>query len=243
MSRFFSQVGRITAAVLARIRDGIAGGIIWARVPPNALTLAGPVAMTLVFWPLVQGDQWTAGWVVLLAVAFDSLDGAVARTSGGVTRFGAYLDSVVDRYADMLLLCGLLVYLLRFFDDLSRPVWLAIWCVSALGTVGTSYARARAEKLIPSCAIGFLERPERAVAVILGLLCGNIHLALFVLAVWGNLIAVQRIYYTRAVLDRRPTPPGLRYWSYRRGSAEHAMMSTFLILLIAFGHHLVPAPV
>ena len=240
MKRLFARIGGRTEALLAWIRDGIARGIIRARVPPNALTLAGPVAMAFVFWPLLGGDLWTAGWVVLLAVAFDSLDGAVARSSGGVTQFGAYLDSVVDRYADMLLLFGLLAYLLDSFDE--PRVWFAIWCVGAVGTVGTSYARARAEKLIPGCAIGYLERPERTVAIILGLLCGNIHIALIVLAVWGNLIAAQRIYYTRAVLEGRDPPPGLRYWSYRRGSAEHAMMSTFLILLIIFGHLLLSPP-
>ncbi len=243
MKRFFRPVGRHAATVLASIRDGMARGIIRARVPPNALTLAGPAAMAFVFWPLARGDHWTAGWVVLLAVAFDSLDGAVARASGGETRFGAYLDSVVDRYADMLLLFGLLLYLLDFFDDSTRPIWLALWCVSALGTVGTSYARARAEKTIPSCAIGFLERPERAVTVILGLLSGNVHISLVVLAIWGNLIAVQRIAYTRAVLDGRNTRSGVLYWSYRRGSAEHAMQSAFLILFLIFGHWIIPRPI
>ena len=242
MNRFFLQLGRGAAAFLAWIRDGIAHGIIRARVPPNALTLAGPVAMAFVFLPLLRGDQWTAGWVVLLAVAFDSLDGAVARTSGGVTRFGAYLDSVVDRYADMLLLFGLLFFLLDSFDESVRGIWLAIWCIATVGTVATSYSRARAEKLIPGCEIGFLERPERTVAIILGLISGNVHISLAVLAIWGNLIAVQRIGYTRAALEGRDTSSGTRYWRYRRGSAEHAMMSTLVILLIIFGHLLIPPP-
>ena len=240
--RFFASLGRGAAAFLAWIRDGIAHGIIRARVPPNAVTLAGPVAMMFVFWPLLRGDQWLAGWLVLVAVAFDSFDGAVARTSGGVTRFGAYLDSVVDRYADMLLLFGLLVHVLLYFEGPTRPLWFAIWCVGAVGTVGTSYARARAETVIPDCAVGFLERPERTVTIIVGLVSGNLHLSLAVVAIWGNLIAVQRIYYTRAVLDGRRPAPGARYWTFRRGSAEHAMLSILIILALVFGHHLIPPP-
>ena len=178
MNRFFLQLGRGAAAFLAWIRDGIAHGIIRARVPPNALTLAGPVAMAFVFLPLLRGDQWTAGWVVLLAVAFDSLDGAVARTSGGVTRFGAYLDSVVDRYADMLLLFGLLFFLLDSFDESVRGIWLAIWCIATVGTVATSYSRGAGGKT-DSRAVksAFLERPERTVAIILGLISGNVHIS------------------------------------------------------------------
>ena len=242
MNRFFHQLGLFLAALMAGIRDGIARGIIRAHVPANAVTLAGPVAMAFVFWPLLEGDQWTAGWVVLLAITFDALDGAVARASGGVTRFGAYLDSVVDRYADMLLKFGLLFYVFAYFEQPQRSVWLAIWCLATAGTVATSYARARAENVIPGCAIGFLERPERTVAIVVGLVAGNVHASLIVVAILGNLIAAQRIYYTRAVLDGRTPAPGFRFWSYRRGSAEHAMLSTACVFFIVFGHLLIPAP-
>lgn len=242
MKRIFHQMGRFFTALLEGIRDGIARGIIWARIPANAVTLAGPVAMAFVFWPLIEGDQWTAGWIGLLAITFDALDGAVARVSRGVTRFGAYLDSVVDRYADMLLMFAVLVYLLEYFEPSGRTAWLAIWCLATAGTVATSYARARAENVIPGCAIGYLERPERTVAIIIGLVTGNVHLSLIVVAILGNLIAVQRIYYTRAVLDGRPRPAGFRFWTYRRGGAEHVMLSTACIAFIVFGHLLIPAP-
>lgn len=227
---------------MAWVRDSMARAIIRARVPPNALTLAGPIAMAFVLIPLSRGDPWTAGWLVLVAVSFDSLDGAVARASGGETDFGAYLDSVVDRYADMVLMLGLVAYVLGSFAPEARNLWLAVWGVGTLGTVGTSYARARAEKLIPACAVGFLERPERVVTVILGLLFGNLHLALLVLAVAGNVIAVQRILFTRAVLAGRPPKGRLGYWIYARGSAEHTALSILIMLVLALGHHLIPAP-
>ena len=243
MNRFFHHLGRFVATLLAGIRDGIARGIIRARVPANAVTLAGPVAMAFVFWPLLEGDQWTAGWVGLLAITFDALDGAVARASGGATRFGAYLDSVVDRYADMLLMFGLLVYLLTYFAQPERNAWLAIWCLATAGTVATSYARARAEKLIPGCEVGFLERPERTVGIIVGLVTGNVHTALIVVAIFGNVIAAQRIYYTRAVLDGRTPAAGFRFWTYRRGSAEHVMLGAACFWFVVLGHLLIPVPV
>ena len=242
MNRFFHELGHFFSALLAGIRDGIARGIIRARVPANAVTLAGPVAMTFVFWPLLEGDQWTAGWVGLLAITFDALDGAVARLSRGVTRFGAYLDSVVDRYADMLLMFAVLAYLLAYVQPSEQNAWLIVWCFATAGTVVTSYARARAEKLISGCEIGFLERPERTVAIIVGLGVGNVHLALIVVAIFGNLIAAQRIYYARAVIDGRTPSSGMRFWSYRRGSAEHAMLSTACFFFIVLGHLLIPVP-
>lgn len=240
---FFFRLGVVAADSLAWIRDGLARGIIRARIPPNAVTLAGPLALLLVFWPLWRGDQWMAGWVVLLGGAFDSLDGAVARASGGETRFGAYLDSVVDRYADMLLLFGLLVWVLLHLEGAAQTRYLVLWCLAVLGTVATSYARARAEILIPHCAVGFMERPERTVSVILGLQCGNAHAALIVLAIFTNLIAIQRIYFARGFMERGEAPTGaFRYWTYRRGSAEHTMHAVAVILFLCFGHFLVAPP-
>ncbi len=242
MNRLFHHLGRFLASLMAAIRDGIARGIIRARVPANAVTLAGPVAMTFIFWPLIEGDQWMAGWVGLLAITFDALDGAVARVSRRVTRFGAYLDSVVDRYADILLMFALLAYLIIYVEPSERTAWFIIWCFATAGTVVTSYARARAENVIPGCAIGFLERPERTVGIIVGLVTGNVHLSLIVVAIFGNLIAAQRIYYTRAILDGRTPASGFRFWTYRRGSAEHAMLSTACFFFIVLGHLLIPAP-
>ena len=242
MKKLFSRLGRFWEVVLEWIRDGIARAIIWARVPPNALTLSGPLVMALVFWPLLEGDQWTAGWVVLLAITFDCLDGAGARASREVTQFGAYLDSVMDRYSDMLLLFGRLFYFLASTETPERNVWLAVWCLATAGTVATSYARSRAEKLIPACEVGFLERPERSVALVVGLVSGNIHAALIVVATFGNLIAAQRICYTRAVLEGRTPAAGFRFWTYRRASAEYAMLSTVCFFFIVLGHLIIPPP-
>ena len=183
-----------------------------------------------------------AGWLVLVAVSFDSLDGAVARTSASVTDFGAYLDSVVDRYADLMLMFALLAHLLAWFDPVGRGPWLAVWCLAVMGTVGTSYARARAEKLIPDCAVGYYERPERVMTVVVALLFGNPHIALLLLALFSNWIAIQRLLYTRVMLVGRAPAGDFGYWMYPRGTAEHAALSSVCTLFLIFGHHLIPRP-
>ena len=251
MKRLFAGIGRTTANVLAWIRDGIARRIIRARIPPNALTLAGPVAMAFVFWPILEGRLALTGWMALLAVTFDSLDGAVARRSGRVSRFGAYLDSFVDRYADMLLLFAVLAWVLKAFDPAAQPLWVGLWCAGAVGTLGTSYARARAEVMIPKCAVGFFERPERTVTVIIGLWAGNPHIAILIMAIWTNLIAVQRVAFTHRILHQgdaaAATASRFAYWIYPRGPPRpappaHAAQCIALIAFLVFGHHLIPRP-
>ncbi len=239
----FRRLGQAVAAGLSWIRKTIAQGIIRARVPANVITLTGPVALLFLFVPMLEGDLRTAGWVVLIGGAFDSFDGAVARISGRVTRFGAYLDSVVDRYADILLMLGLLAFLLRHLSGTTQLLYLTLWSLATIGTVVTSYAKARAETMVPQCIAGFMERPERTTVVFLALLFGNFHLGLWLLAFFCNLIAVQRIFCTRAMLTGRDSVPAFRYWTYRRGSAEHTMHSVPIILILVFGHLVFPPPV
>ncbi len=240
---FFKHLGRVTAAGLSWIRKTIAQGIIRARIPANVITLTGPIALLLLFIPMLEGDLVTAGLVVLLGGAFDTFDGAVARISGRVTRFGAYLDSVMDRYADALLLFGLLVFLLRHLSGPTQTLYLTLWGLATLGTMVTSYAKARAETMVPQCVAGFMERPERTSVVFLALLAGNFHIGLWFLAFFCNLIAIQRIFFTRAMLAGRESVPAFRYWTYRRGSAEHAALSLAIILSLIFGHLAFPPPV
>ena len=88
-----------------------------------------------------------------------------------------------------------------------------------------------------------MERAERTVAIVIGLLAANAHIALIELAVFSSLASIQRIYYTRAALGGRTPPSGsLLYWTFGRGTAEHTMMSVALILFLMFGHRVIPAP-
>jgi CDP-diacylglycerol--glycerol-3-phosphate 3-phosphatidyltransferase len=138
------------------------------------------------------------GVVTLLASIFDMLDGRVARLRGRPSKFGAFLDSTMDRYSDMLLYMGLMILYARLDQT---PHMVLVW-VAAFGSFMTSYARARAESLIPKCTVGFMERPERIVALILGALTNRMSIVLWIIAIFSNLTALQRIIYTYVELKR-----------------------------------------
>ena len=120
------------------------------------------------------------------------------RSRGRETKFGAFLDSTMDRYSDMLLYMGLLILYARVDRT---PQMVLVW-VAAFGSFMTSYARARAESLIPSCTVGFMERPERIVLLIVGALANRMVAVLWIIAVLSNLAAVQRVVYTYVELKR-----------------------------------------
>ena len=138
------------------------------------------------------------GAVAFVAAIFDMLDGRVARLRGRETRFGAYLDSTMDRYSDMLLYMGLLILYAR----LERNGLMVLVWVAAFGSFMTSYARARAESLIPRCPVGLMERPERVVLIIAGALLNRMVAVLWVIAILSNITAIQRIVYTYVELKR-----------------------------------------
>jgi CDP-diacylglycerol--glycerol-3-phosphate 3-phosphatidyltransferase len=232
----------MVAGSLSSARDGIARGITRAGIPVNAVTLAGALVATVVFLPAYYGNQPLAGVVLIVAGAFDVLDGAVARLSRGVTPFGGYLDSVVDRYSDFAVFFGILVYVDRYWDGPLRLLYLILWGLCVVGTSTTAYVRARAETVIPRCKVGFMERPERMVTVILGLLSGNVHLSLWILAVMTNLISIQRILYTRVRMDGGEPGGRFWFWTYGRVTAPHFAMCTAFILILVFGHYLIARP-
>jgi CDP-diacylglycerol--glycerol-3-phosphate 3-phosphatidyltransferase len=127
------------------------------------------------------------------------LDGAVARVSRTETQYGAFFDSVIDRYSDVIILQGLMVYYARK----QMLGYVVLVGIVFLGAVMTSYARARAESLIPSCKIGFMERPERIVLLIIGGLSNRMEAVLWILAVLGNWTVFDRIYFTWKELPNR----------------------------------------
>jgi CDP-diacylglycerol--glycerol-3-phosphate 3-phosphatidyltransferase len=120
------------------------------------------------------------------------VDGRVARATSQVTRFGGFFDSVVDRYSDLALYMGLLVY----YASINRFFYIVLTAVVMTGSVMVSYTRARAENTIPKCKVGFLERPERIVLIIIGALFGRMAAVLWVIAVLSNLTVIHRMIYT-----------------------------------------------
>jgi CDP-diacylglycerol--glycerol-3-phosphate 3-phosphatidyltransferase len=120
------------------------------------------------------------------------VDGRVARATDRVTRFGGFFDSVLDRYSDLGLFIGLLVY----YASINRFGYIVLTAVVMTGSVMISYVRARAENSIPKCKVGFLERPERVVLIIIGGLFNRIAAVLWVIAVLSNLTVIHRMIYT-----------------------------------------------
>jgi CDP-diacylglycerol--glycerol-3-phosphate 3-phosphatidyltransferase len=133
-----------------------------------------------------------AAAVIIGAGIFDMVDGRVARATGQVTDFGGFFDSVIDRYSDVALYFGLLVYYARA----NRFFYVVLTAVVMVTSVMISYTRARAETLIDKCKVGFMERPERIVLVIIGAVFNRMAPVLWVIAVIGNITVIHRIVHT-----------------------------------------------
>jgi len=174
------------------ILDGIVRILTRFHINPNLLTFTGVLISFWAAWEFGFGRFFRGGLIIILAGLFDMLDGEVARVSRSETRFGAFYDSVIDRYSDIIILQGLMVYYAR------RQMlgYVVLVGVVFMGAIMTSYTRARAECLIPSCKVGFMERPERIVLLIIGGLTNRMEAVLWVLAVLGNWTVINRIYYT-----------------------------------------------
>ena len=170
----------------------ISDGLNKHGINPAHLTLSGLIINALGCLLYAYGRFLTGSLIILLAGAFDMLDGALARSSGKVTKFGGFMDSVVDRYSDFLIFGGLLIYFSRIGD----PSAVSLVLVVIAGALLTSYTKARAETLIPQCNVGWIERPERIVIICAGGIFQFLFPALWILAFTTHLTALQRIYYT-----------------------------------------------
>jgi CDP-diacylglycerol---glycerol-3-phosphate 3-phosphatidyltransferase len=175
-----------------RIIRVIVRGLALSKINPNVLTFLGLVINIIAATFLAFGHFRTAGCVIIFAGLFDMVDGRVARETNRVTRFGAFFDSVLDRYSDIALLVGLLVY----YGTINRPSYVVLTAIVMAASVMISYTRTRAENIIPTCKIGFLERPERVVLLIIGALFDRMAPVLWVIAVLGNLTVVHRMIFT-----------------------------------------------
>jgi CDP-diacylglycerol--glycerol-3-phosphate 3-phosphatidyltransferase len=161
-------------------------------IQPNLLTFLGLVVNTWAAVLFARGRFQAAGGVMLLAGLFDMVDGRVARAQGRPTKFGAFFDSVIDSYSDLILFVGLLVY----YAGVGRSRYAVLVGVAMAGSVMVSYTRARAESLIPECKAGFFERPERIVLMIIGALANRMAPTLWLLAIGPNLTVIHRIIHT-----------------------------------------------
>jgi CDP-diacylglycerol--glycerol-3-phosphate 3-phosphatidyltransferase len=182
-----NKIGHRLDPYLYNLYKKIFGG----RGNPNLFTLMGFFSTLLASFFIIKEFWILAGFSIILSGIFDLIDGVVARTLGKVTAFGGFLDSVLDRYSDLLLLLSLLIYYLKKGD----PVLVILTSFVSIGTVLVSYARARAEAANVPCNIGLMERAERIILLSTGALFGWMELMLWVLAILTHFTVVQRIHY------------------------------------------------
>ena len=200
-----SAFGRGSGWLLQKIVNGLA----ISRISPNALTFIGLLinVVAAFFFGFARGDHAVryflyAGLIIIGAGVFDMVDGRVARQTNQVSVFGAFFDSVMDRYSDVAIFFGLLVFYARG----NRLFYVGLTAFVMTASLMVSYTRARAEALIGSCKVGFMERPERIVCVILGALFnrwGVMAPALWVLAFFSTTTVVHRIRYTYLETERQ----------------------------------------
>lgn len=162
---------------------------------PNSITIAGFV-LTLMASPVIAYNLAWGAFCMLPVSLLDMLDGLVARVQGRGTSYGAFLDSVLDRYSDAAILLAI-AYNLWHVGELLGVVLSAITLV---GSLIISYARARAEGLGISCKHGLMERPDRLIALFIGGISGHMVAALWILAILTHVTVVQRIVYTKKQL-------------------------------------------
>jgi CDP-diacylglycerol---glycerol-3-phosphate 3-phosphatidyltransferase len=170
----------------------IVRGLALSKIHPNVLTFIGLVINVFAASLLASGRFLAAALVIIGAGIFDMVDGRVARATNQVTRFGAFFDSVLDRYSDLALLMGLLVY----YGNINRPFYVVLTAVVMTTSVMISYTRSRAENVIPLCKVGFLERPERVVLLIIGGLFDRMAPVLWVIAALGTITVIHRMMFT-----------------------------------------------
>lgn len=167
------------------------------RVPitPNALSWFGFVVTISAAVLIINGYLFAAGFIVLVAGFFDLLDGALARSTNRITRFGAVLDSTLDRFAEVVLLLGILVLYAK------EPSLVGIIVVGFVlaGSLLVSYIRARAEAVGLVCQVGLFTRAERVIVLALGLLLSQIDyvliIALALIGLFSFITVGQRLFY------------------------------------------------
>ncbi|OGX14088.1 MAG: hypothetical protein A2351_00495 [Omnitrophica bacterium RIFOXYB12_FULL_50_7] len=179
------------------IANAIVSSLKAQGISPTQLTLAGAALSFLTGILYAKGYLFLGGIMLFVAGAADLLDGLLARTTGKTSSFGAFLDSVVDRYSDFFVFAGLATYFIRSGDIF----WFFVTLGILLGSVVISYTKARAENFIKNCGVGIFGRSERILLLIAGTLVSPLlKFVLLVLLVGTHATAIQRILHTKKIL-------------------------------------------
>ena len=186
---------------VAPIAEAIVSFLKAQDISPMQLTLGGAALSLLTGVIYAKGYLFLGGIALFVAGACDLLDGLLARTTGKISSFGAFLDSVVDRYSDFFVFGGLATYyILR-----GEIFWFLVSLSIILGSFVVSYSKARAENFIKDCGVGKFGRAERVLLLIAGsIITPLLKLVLLLLLVGTHVTAIQRILHTRKSLEQTP---------------------------------------
>lgn len=189
-------------AISAYVEIPVARFLARLGLSPNAVTLFGLVIAGSSAYLISIGQFWAGGVVLLLAGVFDLFDGALARATGKASKFGALLDSTVDRVSEAVILLGLLVFYI--WDDSTEGTVLVYLALT--GSIMVSYLRARSEGLGIECLVGVMTRPERVVTLGIGLIVGHwwpvvVLVVLGVIAGLTLFTSVQRLFHSWRTLE------------------------------------------
>ena len=178
--------------------------LFWWELDPNALTVTGALVSTAAGVALAAGRHTLGALLILAGGFFDLVDGVVARHRGIATRFGAFLDSTLDRWVDSVLLVGISVHFARD----GQPQYVALAGLALAVTYLVSYSKARAELVLPYFEIGLLERAERVVVLAAGVLFGLLVPALWIILLGSAITAGQRIALAYREMQRLDAAEG-----------------------------------
>lgn len=186
----FSDRARL---IFKSILDPIGAFLNRLGLSPNTITLLGLAGTTVGAYVIAQGRMTTGAFILLASVLVDAFDGTMARLRGEPSDFGAFVDSVSDRYAELVTFGGLLYYFLTQSDYLGVMVAF----MAAAGSVLVSYVKARAEGLGFTAKVGILTRFERYLVLIPLLVFNQPFIAVTLIAILANITAFQRIFHVR----------------------------------------------
>ncbi len=184
-------------------RPGLeAVGQVLARwnVSPDWVTAIGLVLTAGVALLAALGEIQWAGAAYIVAAVFDALDGTVARVSGKVSRFGAFLDSTIDRLEESLVFLGLIIFYARAGGVWEIPMLLVVTVASLM----VSYTRARAEGLGVACKVGMMTRPIRVAIVIAGMILNQVFIAVVIVAATSLFTTFQRVFHVWRMTGGEP---------------------------------------
>ncbi|MEK7848197.1 MAG: CDP-alcohol phosphatidyltransferase family protein [Chloroflexota bacterium] len=187
------NLSRLRRGLVQPLADGLSRPLARSGLSANMLTVLGLLTSLGVGLLAYLGELLAAGLLLVAAGVLDLLDGAVARRRGQATRLGALLDSTLDRVGEAAVFFGILLFFLQRDNDVGAALALAALAASYL----VSYIKARGEGLGLDCPVGFFTRPERVIVLILGLLVGQLTVALGLIAILSLATAAQRFFYLR----------------------------------------------